>query len=666
MEYKKWQLKTVDKAVATTLSDECGCDPLVSLIACARGIDDPQLLDEFLSDDGVLCSFSHRPEVEAAKQRILAAVKNGEKICVYGDYDCDGVSATALMYKFLKTLGADVVTYLPSRFDEGYGLNAAAVRKLKESGVSLIITVDNGIAACEEIAAAQGLGIDVIVTDHHRPQEKLPVCVAVIDPFLMDDIYFKEYSGVGVAFLVACAVGDFDPEEILYEYCDLIALGTVADLMPLKNDNRVLVKAGLHKLNHRPSPAFEALILLSGFDGKEITASGLSFGLVPRLNAAGRMENAAKALDLLLCEEPAACRELAARLCEYNTERQKKCKEIFESACNEILSRRLDRDRIIVVCGNGWFEGVIGIVASQIVQKFGAPAIVFCDDNSGTLKGSGRSLEGFSLFDALGSVAFTTEKFGGHALAAGVTVKKENLEEFRKQINAYAAALPKVQKTLYIDCKLNPAAIDCDLVKTLEALEPCGSGNPTPVFAVYDGEISSITPLSSGKHLSFTVNKNSANLKVLCFNTPREDFAYKTGQRINVAFTLSLNLYMGRESVSAVMKDIRPADYNEETDRQNDLLFERYLQGDFKGILQSEIYPSREKIGAVYRAVLNQTGREQIIAQSKTDSRCAEIALDILCEIGVVQKTDYNNYTAVDGAKSDLKTSIILKTIERG
>ena len=666
MEYKKWQLKTVDKQTATELANECGCDPLVSLIACARGIDDPQLLDEFLADEGFLCSFSDRPEVLAAKERILAATAGGEKICIYGDYDCDGVTATALFYKFLKNMGADVTTYLPSRFGEGYGLNADAVNKLKAAGVSLIVTVDNGISAVEEIALAKKSGIDVIVTDHHRPQEVLPDCVAVIDPFLMDGIYFKEYSGVGVAFLVACAVGEYEPEEIIYEYCDLVALGTVADLMPLKGDNRAFVKAGLYKINRAPSTPFAALISLCGFEGKEITTSNLSFGLVPRINAAGRMENADIALKLLLCEDQNTCRELAARLCEYNTARQEKCKEIYESACKEILANRLDYNRVIVVCGKGWFEGVIGIVASQIVQRFGAPAIVFCDDGTGTLKGSGRSIEGFSLFEALCGVSAVTEKYGGHALAAGVSVKQENYDAFCKQINDYAAKLPRAQKTLFIDCKLNPAAIDCDLVKTLSALEPCGSGNPTPVFAIYDGEISSITELSSGKHLSVMVSKNGASLKVLCFNLTRENFPYAVGQHINVAFTLSINLYMGRESVSAVMKDIRPANYNEAAAENNDLLFEKYLSGNYGGLKQSPLYPTRDKIGAVYRAVLSSPNRQQIITQSGIDSLCAEISLDILCEIGVVNKTDYDNYVALTDTKSDLSKSEILQNIERG
>ena len=666
MEYKKWQLKTVDKQMARELSDECGCDPLISLIACARGIDEPQLLDEFLSDEGFLCSFSDRPEVNAAKQRILKAISDKEKICIYGDYDCDGVTATALFYKFLKDLGADVITYLPSRFGEGYGLNADAVNKLKTQGVSLVVTVDNGISAVEEIALAKKSGMDVIVTDHHRPQAVIPECVAVIDPFLMHDIYFKEYSGVGVAFLVACAVGDFEPEEILYKYCDLIALGTVADLMPLRGDNRIFVKAGLNKINACRSTPLEALISLCGLNGKEITASTLSFGLVPRINAAGRMETADIALELLLCEDETTCRELAARLCDYNAARQEKCKEIFESACKEILSKRLDHNRVIVVCGKGWFEGVIGIVASQIVQRFGAPAIVFCDDGTGKLKGSGRSLEGFSLFDALCGVAEVTEKFGGHALAAGVSLKPENYQTFCKQINDYAAGMPRVQKTLYIDCKLNPAAIDLNLVKTLFALEPCGNGNPTPVFAVYDGEISSITELSSGKHLSVTVNKNGANLKVLCFNMTRGDFPYSAGQHINIAFTLSVNLYMGRENISAVMKDIRPADYDETAEEYNDLLFEKYLSGEFSGIKASPLYPTRDKIGAVYRAVLSSPNRAQIIARSGIDSRCAEISLDILCEIGVVHKTDYDNYAAPGDTKSDLTKSEILQNIERG
>ncbi|MBQ0111464.1 MAG: single-stranded-DNA-specific exonuclease RecJ, partial [Oscillospiraceae bacterium] len=664
--YKKWQLKSVDKAMAMSLAEECGGDPLVSLIACARGINDPQLLDEFLSDEGYLSSFADRPEVIAAKERILCAIKKGEKICIYGDYDCDGVTATALLCKFLKNMGADVTTYLPSRFAEGYGLNADAVKKLKENGVSLIVTVDNGISANEEIALAQKSGIDVIVTDHHRPQEVLPECVAVIDPFLMDDIYFKEYSGVGVAFLVACAIGDLEPEELLYEYCDLVALGTVADLMPLKGDNRVFVKTGLYKLNREPSPSFEALIYASGFEGKEIVCSNLSFGLAPRINAAGRMATADIALNLMLCDDAEKCREMASTLCAYNTERQEKCKEIFENAKDRILADRPDRDRVIVVCGNGWFQGVIGIVASQIVQKFGAPAIVFCDDGSGTLKGSGRSIEGFSLFDAISAVSGDTEKFGGHALAAGVTIKKENLEKFRQNINGYAENFARVQKTLSIDCKLNPAAIDCDLVRALDALEPCGSGNATPIFAVYDGEISSITELSGGKHLSLMISKNGAGVKVLCFNLTRDKFPFNVGQHINIAFTLSINLYMGRESVSAVMKDIRPADYNEEQEEQKDLLFDRYLKGEYAGLNKSGLCPTREKIGSVYRAVTSSPRREELTEISGIDWRCAEIALDILCEIGVVQKTDYNNYTVVEGAKSDLAASKILNSIERG
>ena len=477
---------------------------LLAGILAARGITDPAEALTLLAGEEELSDPMLLTDMDKACARILRAIDEGETIVVFGDYDVDGVTATALLYQHLKGMGASAKCMLPSREGDGYGLSKNAIQSIYDKGCRLIVTVDNGISAVEEAAFAASLGIDLIITDHHLPHESLPQAVAIVDPRRADDHSpFKGLCGAGVAFKLCAALDGCPPEEML-EYCgDLAAVGTVADVMPLTGENRTIVKAGLRQLQNTDRPGFCALLEEVGLAGRPVTAENVSYAIAPRINAAGRMDSAVTALQLVLCEDEDRAEELAHKLTDINSQRQETEMEIVRAA-QELLDAEPERleDRVILLWGRDWHPGVIGIVASRLVEKTGRPVIVVSVDEHGEGKGSGRSVQGFNLHECIASCADILLRFGGHAMAAGLSVREEDLPTLRQRLNDWAARECPVLRTPPLECDLSVHLdrLTVESVRRLDQLAPYGADNPSPVFVLEKAVVEGVYAVSEGKH----------------------------------------------------------------------------------------------------------------------------------------------------------------------
>ncbi len=666
MAYKKWEIAKTDKDLARLLAEECDVDPFIALIAAGRGYTDPADLEELLSGEPLYSSPYELPDMEMAVNTIRTAIGEDTLLCVYGDYDCDGITSTALLYDCLKNLGARVVYYIPDRFSEGYGMSNAAIDKLYSMGVGLIITVDNGISCAEEIEYAKSLGIKTVVTDHHLPPEILPDTEAVVDPHRKDsNVEFRDISGVFVAFKLACALLGAEPEEIAPKYADLVAIGLIADVMPLKHENRDIVKQGIFYLNNTSKQGITALLNSAGIGRGTLTASKVAFGICPRINAAGRMDNTKVALQLLLSTDFSEACELASMLESYNSERQHTEQQITAEALEIIKNNGYEYDRVVVVCGNNWHKGVMGIVASRLVDRFGKPAIVLSVDDNGEVTGSGRSVEGFSLYNAIVSVKDLLTKFGGHDLAAGVSLLKENVDEFREKINLYAKSISAVIPTLKIECKLNPAGLTVDIADAVKTLEPFGAGNPTPIFAVFGMTVEKITSLGQDKHVKLLLSREQSRIEALAFGVSPYAVPFEVGDIIDIAVTVDANEYNGRRSLSLVIKNWRISGLDQDKFFEDIKMFQSYKR------LDKENYriPSREEIGSVYRAVCDGMS-EEMLRQKFLNSLGyfkTMISVEVLLELGLVKQYDENKIAKIrqiQGAKADLSNSKILEFLK--
>ena len=536
---------------------------LLAGILAARGITDPAEALTLLAGEEELSDPALLTDMDAACQRIWQAIDNGETIAVFGDYDVDGVTATALLYQHLKGMGASVKCMLPSREGDGYGLSKNAIQSMHNKGCTLIVTVDNGISAVEEADFAASLGMDLIITDHHLPPETLPKAVAVVDPRREDDHSpFKGLCGAGVAFKLCAALDGCPPEEML-DYCgDLAAVGTVADVMPLTGENRTLVKAGLRQLQNTDRPGLEALLEEVGLAGKPVTAENVSYAIAPRINAAGRMDNAVTALQLVMCEDPDRAAELAHKLNEINTKRQETELQIFKAA-QELLEQEPERleDRVMLLWGRDWHPGVIGIVASRLVEKTGRPVIVVSIDEHGEGKGSGRSVQGFNLHACIGACADLLIRYGGHAMAAGLSVREENLPALRHRLNDWAARECPVLHTTPLECDL-PIHLDrvtVESVRKLDQLAPYGAENPTPVFLLQNAVLDGVYPVSEGRHSRLRLRQGNASVYAVWFGMPPERLPYAMGDVVDAALNLSVYDSPRGAQLSGRILDLHPA-----------------------------------------------------------------------------------------------------------
>lgn len=607
---KQWSIAKLNRERAGAIANNYDLPPIIATLLDIRGFSTEDEIQSFLYEENFIESPFEIKDMDKACKRIRQAIDRGEKICVYGDYDADGVTSTALLYSYFDTIGVDVMYYIPSRESEGYGMNIKAIDYLSECGVNLIVTVDNGIAAINEIKYANEKGIDTVVTDHHLPSDVLPEAVAVVDLHRTDcKSKFKLLSGVGVAFkLVYALEGEYaDLDMLLDNYSDLVALGTIGDIVPLVGENRVFVKRGLVNLANTDRPGISALMEEAGLIGKELTSGKVSFTLVPRINAVGRLGLSKDSLSLLLSEGYEAAQELSAKLGEDNTERQNIEKEIIEKI--NILVRenpQIVRDKVLVIDGEGWHQGVIGIVSSRIKDIYGKPCIVLSRDGEMS-KGSGRSIEGFDLWEAINSCSHLLTKYGGHTMAVGLSLESKNIDLFRKAVNNYAQSCDMPFATLNIDCKLNPAFLNVEIAKQLKYLQPFGAGNPTPIFQLSNMKIDSVVPLSANKHIKINFINNNTNVSAVYFFCSKEEFPYKVGEIVDLAVTLDVNVFRDKENLSIIIKDIKFSQVDNKEYLQSERIFEEFYCG--KKLTKAEILsliPTRNDFALVYRYLKNE------------------------------------------------------------
>ena len=601
MEEEPWS----DAKYSSVLSAQQKENALLAGILTARGITDPAEALTLLAGEEDLSDPFLLTDMQKACERIWQAIDNGETIVVFGDYDVDGVTATALLYQHLKGMGATVKCMLPSREGDGYGLSRNAIQSIHDKGYQLIVTVDNGISAVEEAEFAAELGIDLIITDHHLPPETLPKAVAVVDPRRLDDTSpFKGLCGAGVAFKLCAALDGCPPEEML-DYCgDLAAVGTVADVMPLVGENRTLVKSGLRQLQNTDRPGLEALLEEVGLAGRPITAENISYAIAPRINAAGRMDSAVTALQLVLCEDPDRAEELAHKLNEINVKRQETELEIFKAA-QVLLEQQPERleDRVMLLWGRDWHPGVIGIVASRLVERTGRPVIVVTVDEHGECKGSGRSVPGFNLHACIGSCADLLIRYGGHAMAAGLSVREENLPELRRRLNEWAARECPVLHTAPLECDL-PIHLDrvtVDSVRRIDALAPFGAENPTPVFLLQSAVVDGVYPVSEGRHSRLRLRQGNASVYAVWFGMPSEQLPYTMGDVVDAALNLSVYESARGAQLSGRILDLHPAGLGTKLSEQAALVAALRRGTPLTAEQKTLITPDRSHIITVYR-----------------------------------------------------------------
>ncbi len=604
MSRKKWVVKPYDKEDATAIAEALGVSPYAALIASTRGIKTPDEAREFfgMSEENIVDPYFF-PDMEKAVSRIRTALDEFERIAVYGDYDADGVTATSLLYSYLEMQGADVVYYVPDRHTEGYGLSFEAVDKISRMGAKLIITVDNGISAVDEAKYIRNLEMDLIVTDHHLPGDVLPEAIAVVDPHREDcTLTFKDYAGVGVAYKLICAL-EGGENEITDSYVDLVTIGTIADIMPLKSENRRIVRRGVEMLADSDRIGIQALMEVAGLTERAVTSTSIAFGIVPRINAAGRMGSALRAIKLLICDDYEEAISIAQEIHDDNSSRQQIELDIFLEAVAKIEENpQWIYDPVLVVSGEEWHDGVIGIVASRLVEKYGKPTIVVTVIGD-EAKGSGRSIEGFNLYEALKNCESTLTHFGGHKLAAGVGLLPENIDEFRSAINEYAESQPALVPIQNIDFKINPACVNTDLLGVLSTLEPFGAGNTQPVFGLYNMVVSDIQPIGGGKHIRVVLTRGDTSLQVVKFKMTPAEFPFYKNDIVDAAVIIEPNEYLGQLRISILLKNIKLHDMDDDIliKRMND--FTSLMRGGNINIRADEFLPDRNLTASVYKFI---------------------------------------------------------------
>lgn len=613
---KVWSVAKVNKERAIAMANRLEIPPLLAMMLDIRGITKEEDVINFLQENKDFSDPFLMKDMDKAVERITTAVENGEKICVYGDYDADGVTSTSLLYSYLRdSLGADVMFYIPTRTGEGYGMNKSAVDKIHSLGVTLIITVDNGISAREEIDYANSLGIDTVITDHHMPSGAIPKAVAVVNAHQQDDKSpFKDFSGVGVAFKLVMAIeGEYaDVDSLLENFSDIATLGTIGDIVPLVGENRTLVKNGLRHIQNSDRIGINAMKQESGIAEKEINSSNVAFTLVPRINAGGRLGSSEKSVNLLLTEDEDEAVTIADKLGMDNRERQSIEKEILASIDEEVRrTPNIVNDKILVFAGKGWHQGVVGIAASRIKDIYDKPTIIIGIDDDGVARGSGRSVEGFSLCDAVFACSEHLTHYGGHPMAVGISLEKEKINDFRKAINAYCKDIKMPYNILHIDCKLNPNQLDLSILDCLSYIEPCGASNPSPIFGLYNMTVIATKEIGNGKHMRITLSRGQGQVPVYAvyFNHNFQSCSYRNGDIVDVAVSLDRNIYNGQENLSVIIKDIKYSQSNNEELIDSERIFDKFAKR--YRLTKNEvmsILPTRNDFAYVYRFLKQNKG----------------------------------------------------------
>lgn len=555
---KKWQIYETNEVESERISKKYNLNKLLASILINRNIKEEQI-KTFL--EPTRQNFHNpflMPDMEIAVNRIIKAINNKEKVIIYGDYDVDGITSITVLKSFLEDRGMNVDYYIPNRLEEGYGLNIPAVEKISNQKYDLMITVDCGISAVKEIEYANSLGIETIVTDHHEVGEELPNALAVVDAKRKDNEYpCRDLAGVGVVFKLIQALGmrlNIEEKEYL-KFLDIVCVGTISDIVPLVDENRVITKLGLLLVKQTKNMGLKSLLISSGY--KNIDSNTISFGVAPRINACGRMGHADEALKLFLAKDVYEVNRLTQLLNDYNKIRQEKEKSIYEEAIKQIEEKQLFNKNAIIVGGENWHHGVIGIVSSKITDLYFKPSILLCYEDD-LAKGSGRSIPGFDLHDALMKCQDSIERFGGHAMAIGITIKKENFEKFSEEVEKVAedAKINEIIPIINIDARIELSEINKEIVESLKQLEPFGEGNKTPIFAFKNLKIDSIRSLTEGKHIKMTLKDENTIIDAIGFNLGYLADEYRIGDKIDVVGNLEINSFNGVDSLQINLKDV--------------------------------------------------------------------------------------------------------------
>ena len=556
---KKWQIYQANEEKVEEISKKYKINKLLATILSNRDITEKEQIEKFLNPKR---NDFYNPyemlDMEIAVKRIIKAIEDKEKIIIYGDYDVDGITSVTVLKSFLEERGITIAEYIPNRLEEGYGLNKKAVKEIADQKYNLMITVDCGISAIEEIEYANSLGIETIITDHHEPGNELPKALAVIDAKRKDNTYpFRNLAGVGVVFKLIQAISiELGLEEKEYlKYLDIVCIGTISDIVPLVDENRVIVKLGLKLVEQTKNLGLKEILESTGYN--KIDSTTISFGVAPRINACGRMGHQEEALKLFLSKDKNEVIELTQKLNEYNRIRQETEKNIYNEAIEQIEQIDLDKQHTIILMGKNWHHGVIGIVSSKITELYFKPSILLCEEGEEG-KGSGRSIPGFDLYEALTECNELIEKFGGHSMAVGINVKKDNFEKFKEKFEEIAKQkhIEEIVPILKIDALINLDEIDKNIVESLKELEPFGEENKMPLFAIKNLKIDSIRALSEGKHLKLTLKDNKNIINAIGFNLGYMSNEYKIGDKIDVVGNLEINTFNGVDNIQINLKDV--------------------------------------------------------------------------------------------------------------
>ena len=561
MRFKNWEISGFDRDIAVSFYKKEGLNPLISVFLASRGVTNIDDAREFLGDaSSRLCDPFLLKDIDKAIDRINRAISNNEHITIYGDYDVDGITSCALLAHWLRSKNADFDIYIPQRLCEGYGLNTAALDELKSRGTELVITVDCGVTAIEEAKHAKHIGLGLVITDHHECKAELPVADAVVDPKRFDCNYpNKALAGVGVVFKLVCALEpDKDFLELLDLYGDFVAIGTVADVMPVTEENRELVRRGIRLLNKSPRPGINRLLLDAFPEKIKVNTATIGFTISPRLNAAGRMGQTELSVNLLMTQDAMKAKELTGELELLNTERRRLEVETYEDAMS--MLHNYDSGDPIVLAKRGWHQGVAGIVAAKMSEFHKLPTIIICIDEEGLGRGSCRSFGSFAIYDALESCEDILQSFGGHQMAAGVTLVEDNIDELRERfIRHYRNKVEHdYEPGLSIDFEVEkPELLAIENVESMELLEPFGNGNPPPCLCIMNASLVAISSIGDGKHTRFRIEKSNKILDCIFFSMPTENLNLREGMLVDVAFEPQINEFRGRTNVQLHVLDVR-------------------------------------------------------------------------------------------------------------
>ena len=686
MRYARWTGGDYDEAAAGRLR-AAGYPALLSAVLAAREVSTPEESAVFLERER---SLSHSPmlmkDMDRAVERISRALAAGEKMAVFGDYDVDGITATVLLVDYLRSRGADCVKYIPRRIEDGYGLGRDALRLLREKGVTLVITVDCGITGVEEARFAREIGMDLVITDHHECKDVLPCAAAVVDPRRPDCPYpFKHLAGVGVALKLVLALGEQREEALFARYCALAAVGTVADVMQMTGENRTIVHRGLESIGSTDFLGLQALLRETGLADRDVSSVQIGFVLAPRINAAGRMGEAELAADLLLTNDPARAECLARELCGLNRERQAVEQEIFAQAVEQIEYLPAGERSALVLSSEVWHQGVVGIVASRLSEKYSCPSFMIHLQN-GMGKGSCRSYGGFNLFAALESCADLLVDFGGHELAAGFNIREEDIPAFRRRMNHcvcdYCNGETPVS-SLEVDVTIrDPSCITLEEMEQLDRLEPYGAGNNRPVFALMGAKVESLQNVGQNRHLKLRLSKGPYHFDAIFFSATAGECGAAAGMRVDAAFHLQVNEFRGVSSVQLQLVDLRPAVLPSVRERECLELVERLTAGGTVTVREAaRLLPEREQFAALWRAIERMERecggelsrlpalRRLAGAVNGTESFLrAVLGVEVFAERGLITlsvQEDQMNLHPRPGRRADLEQSVYMRALRR-